>query len=369
VVASLAKDWWKSAQSLVGEAAGQVQQSARIAWFRIGDACLEVVSDYQPLLDTLEAHYGDCRLNQLPLGLASIRCTVGYFHDVSLLWLSFQGACVRATIDASLTPFRMLRHLQCDVETLDGVAGWRLFVRAGTSSLTLAAGEDSNLLINLNEAPLEVVTDCIIGVVQSAQPGVLFLHAASVGVAGVGALLIGESHRGKSTMALTFARRGHAFLGDDVAAVRLATREVLAFPKSAGLRDGPLARPLDAQLQGGRHMPVIGADGVLRTMVRVGDLYPVSTSGPLPLRYAFLLDGFAECAAFREFRPGLGNLTTLRAVVSETLPSWGLSPGRDLLRFLIVVNLLSALRCYLVDLGSPDDSAALIEEAMEKTCI
>jgi hypothetical protein len=103
--------------------------------------------------------------------------------------------------------------------------------------------------------------------------------------------------------------------------------------------------------------------------VRVSDLFPWSVSGPLPLRFAFVLDGLAESAAISEFRPGLGELPRLQSTVTDTSTSWGLSPGRDLMLFLSVVNLLSGLRCHLVQRGSPDETARVIEAViMEGTC-
>jgi hypothetical protein len=185
-----------------------------------------------------------------------------------------------------------------------------------------------------------------------------------VGVAGSGALLIGRTGGGKSTTTLALAWRGHAFLGDDVAAVRLATRELLPFPRSAGLRDGPLARSLERQVRACRHMLATSRHGIGRTLVRVSDLFPWSVSGPLPLRFAFVLDGFAERATISDFRPGLEELKRLQSVATDTSAAWGLSPGRDLMLFLSVVNLLSGLRCHLVQLGSPEETASVIEAVM-----
>ena len=134
--------------------------------------------------------------------------------------------------------------------------------------------------------------DWIVCVAQSVQTGMLFLHAGSVGVGGAAALLIAPTGGGKSTTALAVAQRGHAFLGDDVAAVRLATRELLPFPRSAGLREGPLAASLERP--GPAPAATCGpptATASSGRCVRVSDLFPGSVSGPLPLRFAFVLDG------------------------------------------------------------------------------
>jgi hypothetical protein len=259
----------------------------------------------------------------------------------------------------------MLRHLERYTEVPAPAPGWRQIVNVDDGNRLVIASDGRMAVIDVDAAPHEFVADCIVNVAQGAQEGVLFLHAASVGVSGAGALLIGHGHAGKSTTALTLAWRGNAFLGDDVAAVRRTTRELLPFPKSAGLREGPLARLLEERVQTCRYTAANGPDG-RRLLVRVSDLFPDSMSGPLPLGFAFVLGRFAERPTVSRFTPGLHEISRLRSVASETLPNWGISPGRDLLKFLPIVNLLSGLRCYLVELGSPDETAALIEAVMEE---
>jgi hypothetical protein len=331
----------------------------------MGDVCLEISSDRSCILDEFEARYGDCALGERSPDRVDVRCAAVHLPDSSLLWLFFEGRDLPAPIDAGRTPFRMLRHLSRYAQVDGPLPGWRQLVNLDAGNRTLALGDSRTLVIDLDEAPPEFVTDCVVSLVQGVQRGVLFLHAASVGMAGSGALLIGRSEAGKSTTVLALAARGHRFLGDDVAAVRLASREVLPFAKSASLRDGPFARSLDGRIRACRHTTVTGGKGIPRTLVRVGDLFPSPREGPLPLRAAFLLDGFAQHARITPFRPQLSDVRRLKAVVSETTPEWGISPGRDLMKFLTVVDLLSQLRCYLVLLGPPEESAAAIEDAME----
>lgn len=351
--------------ALAAEAARPPRESRRDAWFRLGDVCLGISSDRRYVLEDFEARYGDCGVEERSPDLIDVGCTASHLPDSSLLWLYFEGPHLPAPIDAGRTPFRMLRHLSRYVEVDGPLPGWRQLVNLDAGNRKLACGDSRTLVIDLDEAPAEFLTDCVVSLIQSVQLGVLFLHAASVGMAGSGALLIGHSQAGKSTTALALASRGHRFLGDDVAAVRLASREVLPFPKSASLRDGPLARSLAGRVRACRHTTVQGINGVPRTLVRVGDLFPSSVDGPLPLRFAFLLDGFAERTRITPFRPQLSDISRLKSVVSETIPAWGISPGRDLMKFLTVVNLLSQLQCYLVELGPPEASAAAIEDVME----
>src|SRR5947207_2119645 len=51
------------------------------------------------------------------------------------------------------------------------------------------------------------------------RPDLLFFHAASIGMDGRAYLLIGPKGRGKTSVSLALAARGHAFLGDETAIV------------------------------------------------------------------------------------------------------------------------------------------------------
>ena len=363
-IADVENDWRDSLRIRFREAAGQPLRSPRTASFRFGDAVVDVVSDFEPLLEELDAFYGDCADSKFPGAACHLRFTATLLRGSQLLSLSFDGARFQDLLDIALGPYRFLRRQPCVVAAGPG-PGWRVLLNANTPGIFLVASDTRIALINLAEAPPEFVTDCIVSVAQSAQSGVLFLHAASVGINGAGALLLGASQAGKSTNALALAWRGHAFLGDDMAAVRLATREVLPFAKSAGLREGPLAQMLGARVQACRHVRTSGRDGILRNVLRVSDLFPGSGSGPLPLRFAFVLDGLKDTAKISPLKPGYGDLMRLRSmVVIDTNPAWGRSPGRDLMQLLTVLDLLSGLRCYLVELGSTEETASLIENAM-----
>ena len=94
------------------------------------------------------------------------------------------------------------------------------------------------------------------------------------------------------------------------------------------------------------------------------NLFPWSVSGPLPLRFAFVLDALAERATLEDFRPGLDELARLQCIATDTSTAWAVSPGHDLMLLLSVVSLLSGLRCHRVRRGTPDATASLIEAVM-----
>jgi hypothetical protein len=360
--------WWSRELEATLEAPTQftVSPSFRLL---IGDLCLEVIADHQPLLDDLEALYGDCTARPRPeSGASFVSCSAARMPRSDLLHLSFQGQELPDPIDVAKSLFRPLKHRQCYVERQCSVDGWRFMVNADAGDTLLLASRGRVAVLNLAEAPPEFLIDCLITAVQSVQPGILFVHGASIAVTGSGALLIGNGRAGKSTTSLAVASIGHSFLGDDAAAVRIATRELLPFPKSAGVRDEALAGSLGWPLHECRHTIEVSPNGSTRTIVRVGDLFPRSVSGPVPLRFAFFLDGFADQTTIRPFKPRLNELSRLKCLTGEMTASWGTSVGRHLMKFLTAVDLLSGLQCHLVELGPPMETAYMIAEVMEEAC-
>ena len=356
--------WHGRLHAHLHEAAEQRLPLVRSAWFQFADVSVELVSDHAPLFAEFDAFYGDCAIADPGSTGMCLRCTASVREGSAFMALHFEGVGVRDPLDIALGQYRFLRHPPY-VEAARPIEGWRALVHAGSPGQLLIASDGRRTFINQDGAPPEFVLDCIVGAAQSAQPGVMFLHAASVGVDGAGALLLGASHAGKSTNALALALRGHAFLGDDVAAVRLVSRTLLPFPKSAGLRAGPLADLLAQRVQACAHIRAPARNGVLRTVVRAGALFPGSSSGPLPLRYAFLMDGTTGHGRLTAFKPGHRDLMRLRdIVITDTAPAWGLSPGRDLMQLLGVIDLLSGLQCFLLERGSTQDTAQMIESAM-----
>lgn len=338
---------------------------ARTLRLRIAEVTIDVTSCHGPFLDELEGRYGDCVAPRA--GPANLQCTASRANAGSFLALEFSGGPPPDPFDSALTPFRMLRHLRGAV--VEGIPqpGWRALVRDGNHQDVLLAGNATHLLVRLEEATRDLAVDCLIAIVLRAQPDILFLHAASFAIEGRGGLLTGQGKSGKSTTVLALARRGHAFLGDDLAAVRSASAELLPYPKSAGLREGRHASEIEAGAKVFRAVAAMGLDGVPRKYVRVHDMFPGAASGIKPLECVFFLDGFAAQARISPYCPSVQDARKLKAVVSENVPGWGDSAGVDLVRFLRVAELFSRLRCYLLVLGSPEESAILIEQAMGNT--
>src|SRR6185436_16032492 len=98
-------------------------------------------------------------------------------------------------------------------------------------------------------------------------------HAASVVVAGRGLLVVGPKASGKTTTALTLASRGHAFLGDEIAAV-CEDRKMLPFRRAASIRTGMRGARVAQRLGDGAFPAETFPDGSARVLANVAELFP-----------------------------------------------------------------------------------------------
>lgn len=68
------------------------------------------------------------------------------------------------------------------------------------------------------------------------RQGKLVLHASAIDLGGAGVAFIGESGRGKSTLAASFATSGTRFLSDDGLQLQLEGQELMAIPSHPSIR-------------------------------------------------------------------------------------------------------------------------------------
>ena len=52
----------------------------------------------------------------------------------------------------------------------------------------------------------------------------------------------------------------------------------------------------------------------------------------------------------------------------DVTDGWGMQPGRRLMKFLTVVDVLSTARCHLVEVGPPGEVAETIEGLVREAC-
>ncbi|HET9317333.1 MAG TPA: hypothetical protein VFQ51_17210, partial [Vicinamibacteria bacterium] len=183
------------------------------------------------------------------------------------------------------------------------------------------------------------------------RPEALFFHAATVAVAGRGALLVGPKGSGKSTTALALAARGHALLGDETACYLPAPRTVLPMRRPVGIKPGPRARAVAEGIARAGLVPQ--EDGILRADVAA--LLPAGAVSAVPLRSVVFLRGFAPAPQIAPIPAGREELAALQPLACSLVDA---SPAR---RVFEMVRLFEGLRVYRLHPADPDETASVLE--------
>jgi hypothetical protein len=182
----------------------------------------------------------------------------------------------------------------------------------------------------------------------------IFFHAASVGVDGRGALLVGPKGAGKSTLALALAARGHDFLGDETACYLPARGTIIPLRRPVGIKPGPRARAVDEALA--RSRPPTGDDGIVRMDVEA--LLDVAPAPALPLRAVIFLEGFGDEPRVEPAPPDRADVARLQPFSSSLVAA----PRAQ--RVFEMARLLGAARVFRVRHGDPDATAGAVAEAL-----
>lgn len=358
--------WWGMASPLAAAVASGAD--LRSACYRFGDGFLSLDTDYLPLFAALERRYAECAVPaEGPAGSACVRCTVFALNDLKLALMSFEAP---GGFDALGGALSLLQHpvdKPLYSERRPAVDGWRVVARSGEDGQPVLAARGAQSLLDLTRSPPGFLADFVVQPVLALQKELLFVHAASVGIRGAGVLLLGATGSGKTTTSLTLAARGHAFLGDDVAAIRLGTGEVLPFRRAASLRPGPHADALTGFISEHLRELPLHTDGKPRLQVPVRDLFPASAGEPVRLRKVLILRRYAPRPRLEPFAPSMETLTSLEPLSLNKLlwVAWGMSPTRRLLQFILFVRMLEKLQCAFLDPGAPEETADLVEQSME----
>lgn len=182
----------------------------------------------------------------------------------------------------------------------------------------------------------------------------LFFHAASVGVQGRGALLVGPKGAGKSTLALALAARGHDFLGDETACYLPASGTIIPLRRPVAIKPGPRAQAVDEALARLKALPE--PDGIVR--MDVDELLRVSPAEPLPLRAILFLDGFGAAPRMEPATPGRDDLARLQPLSSSLVAA----PRAQ--RVFEMARMLAGVRVFRVGHGQPDATAESVARAL-----
>jgi hypothetical protein len=359
--------WWDDVSSLADKANRRSADPAR-AWFRFADVILEVDTTYEPLLAELRDTYGDCEVSAaVAHNVVRIGCSARIMHERSRVALRFQTAgAIPHLSDIALRvihPRAELRHFfLCEVDR----PGWKCIADSRDRRAPLLLADAAVALVDVRVAPPEFLVNFVVGIAQLTQPSIAFVHAGSVRIDERGTLLVGGSGKGKSTTTAALASRGNALLGDETVGLRAEPREIIAFRRTLKLRPGPSATAVSERLKSVQHSMRMDAHGVACAWVRPATLFPGATPSSAPLDDVFFLRRFSSHAAVTPFVPTLDNLEEIQALTMtlSAIASWPFSAAHRLIRFARVIDLFAKCRCYLLDLGTPDETAALIERTV-----
>jgi hypothetical protein len=362
--------WWDHASDLAEQTNPAPGEPVLRASFRLGNAMLDLDTTYAPLLDDFRHAYRDCAVSAgTPDVTHRVRCSVRFIEERSLVVLHVDApAGLPHLCDVALCLIRPRAELQHFFDRPLDRPGWRLIASALDENLPLLAAGAGTAIVDVRVEPPELLLNFVVGVAQLVQRSIIFIHAGGVSIDGRGTLLIGRSGRGKSTTTMALASRGHALLGDETVGIRAQPCEIVPFRRTLKLRPGPRAHTVAQRLNTVPHTLRADAQGVLCAWVGAQALFPgLPPAVATPLRDAFFLRGFGETAAAERFVPSLEHLEELQALTMSlsAIVSWPASPAHRLIRFARVIGMFSTCRCHFLDLGTPDDTAALIERTVK----
>lgn len=339
--------WWHDAAAL----AARIDASRRDpsgAWYRLGDGWLSVASDDAPFRRRFRTLFGECAAGVPDAGVPTVRCRVRSLPSPAVALVDFD--------DEPLDQVSFARAVFADrayAATAAAETGWQPFGDA------ILADSDRRLLVRRRAAWQSFAGSLAVNRLLRLQRDVLFFHAAAAGVGERGVLIVGPKGSGKTTLSLALAARGHAFFGDEIAGVRIATRDVVPVRRAASVRVGPRARAVTQALRARRYATDRFPDGTTRRRVGVGTLFPGAATGAARLEQIVFLRGFAPTVRPQPFAPRARD-TRLLTPLASTL--WAVAPERRAMHFL---SFLAGVRCAFLDVGEPEATARVIEQLVE----
>ena len=321
-----------------------------VDWYRVGDGLLMLAGNHHAFRATVNEIFGDCRVAQ-PVDdvLPCVGCIVRRPDSHGFTVIEWQDAHSGPLLDFALAVLAERGF----VEGRASDDGWRFMVSALQPDAPLLAMRGDHLVAREGSGWEGILANIAIACVMRRQRDCLFFHAGTVSIAGRGIMLCGPKAAGKTTATLALAMRGHDLLGDEIAALRIGTRELLPVRRALSIREGPASAAAFSALERLGSARVRYPDGELRTRARVSALAPGSRVASAPLVAIFLLSGFAPQPRLMLARSARANvLTPLAATI------WGPAGGAKAMHLL---RLVAEVPCYVLESGTPDDTARLIE--------
>ena len=344
--------WWRDPSELLGQFSDLDRASSSCDWYRIVDAFVGIDSEDAALRLRFKQVYGDCASSSPPEPESSMRlhCRVQVSKNAPANLVTFTAPEGIDIIGFILALFGDRGY----VELQSGCDGWRSLGLPHKEQPLLTA-RDGRVLVDGLGPWHPLIANCAINWAMRMQREMLFFHAAAVGIDSAGALITGNKGAGKSTLSTALAAMGHAFLGDEIVAVRPRTRTLEPCLRAISIRPGPRAPQLEKLLHRRAYPTERFPDGTTRTRAQAAELFPKSAALSLPLRSIFFLCGFEDRPRVEAFVPRAADL---RLLTPLPCTFWKASPAPPMMQ---VAKLLSSVCCYRLHPGSPEDTARLVE--------
>ncbi len=311
--------------------------------FELGGVVVGLSTDHAPILTEAELLFG-------PSSHATPAFSVEVRAGAEWAELSLDGYPDRIRFEADFERAGVMPSFPFDVRRDgDWLAGTRhgateacLRVLGHRARVRTADGwENLAILLVLNRL-LRLRGDCV------------FLHAASVDVAGRGVVFVGAGGAGKSTLALALAAHGANLLGDDYACYEPRSGCLLPFARPVGIRPGPRSAALAP------HLDAVGLcperDGEIR--VPISRLLPDQRAVPTPLRAIVLMGS-------RRPEFGLEPLGATRELLAALQPLGStFVPASAAERAFQLAKMVSTARLFTLYPAGPDDTAFALERRL-----
>src|SRR5262249_6443802 len=121
------------------------------------------------------------------------------------------------------------------VEGTQTPGGWRTLVLRDVSAAPIVAIR-GRTLVGIDGQNWEgIVANLAIACVMHEQDNSMFFHVGSVSISGNGMMLCGPKGSGKTSIALALAMRGHVLLSEEIAALRIGTRQLLPLRRALSI--------------------------------------------------------------------------------------------------------------------------------------
>lgn len=326
--------------------------------YQFGDGVLEISDRYRGFQDRFHDVYGDCSIQApFPQEIPRIRCTLTTTRLPRVSRVEFEDP---EPLDA-LAFIRAMFPSSDYSQPSATASGWHFLVHTESPYRPVIGFRGTQVLVDRRMRWQPFVTNLAVQRLLRLQRDMLFFHAAAIAVSGSGLLLVGDKGAGKTTTSLFLAARGHQLLSDEIGAVCSSSREVVPFRRALSIRRGPLPESVRERLRQESFSSELVLDGTIRLRVPIGSLFPLDPAPRVPLRCIFFLRGFADAPAVQRCLLERKHVSWLRLLGCCL---YGASHKKKLLQLLTV---LSSCRVYELIAGPPQETAELVEKAMEES--